>query len=75
MYIPTHTRASPYFIGMAAGYIKYKMKCSALKIPKVRHKINNAFIYSTVKLWSQYLHNKSLDFIKLIFILFLKVMY
>ncbi|XP_071452933.1 nose resistant to fluoxetine protein 6-like [Hetaerina americana] len=35
MYIPTHTRASPYFIGMAAGYAKYLIQSKQMKIPKV----------------------------------------
>jgi hypothetical protein len=35
MYIPTHTRASPYFIGMAAGYLRYLIKKNDTKLPKV----------------------------------------
>ncbi|XP_046395726.1 nose resistant to fluoxetine protein 6-like [Ischnura elegans] len=35
MYIPTHTRASPYFIGMAAGYAKYVIQSREIKIPKL----------------------------------------
>ncbi|CAG9857869.1 unnamed protein product [Phyllotreta striolata] len=33
-YIPTHMRASPYFVGALTGYAKYKMKVSAYKLPK-----------------------------------------
>ncbi|XP_059480960.1 nose resistant to fluoxetine protein 6-like isoform X2 [Neocloeon triangulifer] len=35
MYIPTHTRASPYFIGMAAGYLRYLIKKNDTKLPKI----------------------------------------
>ncbi|CAB3382226.1 Hypothetical predicted protein [Cloeon dipterum] len=35
MYIPTHTRASPYFIGMAAGYLRYLIKKNDTKMPKI----------------------------------------
>lgn len=31
IYIPTHTRATPYLVGMFTGYIKYKIKHSDFK--------------------------------------------
>ncbi|XP_064215056.1 nose resistant to fluoxetine protein 6 [Tribolium castaneum] len=34
IYIPTHMRASPYFVGMVTGYIKYVMKSREYKMPK-----------------------------------------
>lgn len=34
IYIPSHMRASPYFVGVITGYIKYRMKNSAYKLPK-----------------------------------------
>jgi hypothetical protein len=36
LYIPTHTRATPYYIGMITGLVRYKMKNSSYKINKVR---------------------------------------
>lgn len=35
MYIPTHTRAGPYFTGMAAGYIRYRIKLTNCQIPTI----------------------------------------
>lgn len=34
IYIPTHMRASPYFVGMITGYIKYIMRSRDYKMPK-----------------------------------------
>ncbi|XP_057655774.1 nose resistant to fluoxetine protein 6-like [Diorhabda carinulata] len=34
IYIPSHMRSSPYFLGVLTGYIKYRMKNSAYKLPK-----------------------------------------
>jgi hypothetical protein len=34
VYIPTHMRASPYFVGMVTGYLKYCMKTREYKMPK-----------------------------------------
>lgn len=34
IYIPTHTRASPYFVGMFTGYLKHKIKQSNYKFSK-----------------------------------------
>ncbi|XP_022913044.1 nose resistant to fluoxetine protein 6-like [Onthophagus taurus] len=34
-YIKSHTRATPYFIGMIAGYIYYKMKDNEYRLSKV----------------------------------------
>ncbi|XP_046394827.1 nose resistant to fluoxetine protein 6-like [Ischnura elegans] len=34
VYITSHTRASPYFIGMMWGYIYYKIKTEKIKIPQ-----------------------------------------
>lgn len=31
IYIPTHTRATPYFIGMLTGYLRHKIKHSDFK--------------------------------------------
>lgn len=36
LYIPTHTRATPYYIGMITGLVRHKMKNSSYKINKVR---------------------------------------
>ncbi|XP_045481000.1 uncharacterized protein LOC123685389 [Harmonia axyridis] len=33
-YIPSHMRLGPYFIGIIAGYLKYKIKKSDYKLPK-----------------------------------------
>lgn len=38
LYIPTHTRATPYYIGMVTGLVRHKMKNSSYKINKVRIK-------------------------------------
>lgn len=35
LYIPTHTRATPYYIGMITGLVRHKMKNSSYKINKV----------------------------------------
>lgn len=35
LYIPTHTRATPYYIGMITGLVRHKMKDSSYKIDKV----------------------------------------
>ncbi|KAK9869954.1 hypothetical protein WA026_006052 [Henosepilachna vigintioctopunctata] len=34
-YIPSHMRASPYLVGIVAGYIKFKIQISGSKIPKI----------------------------------------
>ncbi|KAJ8912893.1 hypothetical protein NQ315_011216 [Exocentrus adspersus] len=34
IYMPTHLRASPYFVGILTAYIKYKMKIRNYKMPK-----------------------------------------
>lgn len=36
LYIPTHTRATPYYIGMITGLVRHKMKNSSYTINKVR---------------------------------------
>jgi hypothetical protein len=36
LYIPTHTRATPYYVGMMTGLVRHKMKNSSYKINKVR---------------------------------------
>lgn len=36
LYIPTHTRATPYYIGMITGLVRHKMKNASYKINKVR---------------------------------------
>lgn len=35
LYIPTHTRATPYYIGMITGLVRHKMKHTSYKINKV----------------------------------------
>ncbi|XP_071445546.1 nose resistant to fluoxetine protein 6-like [Hetaerina americana] len=35
IYITSHTRASPYFIGMIWGYMYYKIKADKIKIPQI----------------------------------------
>lgn len=40
-YSKSHTRATPYFIGMFAGYIYYKLKGSTLHICWVSYKKND----------------------------------
>ncbi|KAJ3657266.1 hypothetical protein Zmor_009082, partial [Zophobas morio] len=34
IYIPTHMRASPYFVGMVTGYLKFTMRSRDYKMPK-----------------------------------------
>ncbi|KAF0772178.1 nose resistant to fluoxetine protein 6-like [Aphis craccivora] len=34
LYIPTHTRATPYYVGMMTGLVRHKMKNSSYKINK-----------------------------------------
>ncbi|RZB39911.1 nose resistant to fluoxetine protein 6-like [Asbolus verrucosus] len=34
IYIPTHMRGTPYFVGMLAGYLKYHLKTKKYKIPR-----------------------------------------
>ncbi|XP_025425324.1 nose resistant to fluoxetine protein 6-like [Sipha flava] len=46
LYIPTHTRATPYYIGMITGLVRYKMKNSSYKINK--HAVWMGWIVSTV---------------------------
>jgi hypothetical protein len=36
MYIPSHTRAAPYIIGMLWGYVLYRIRLDGIKINKVR---------------------------------------
>lgn len=40
IYIPTHTRATPYFVGMLTAYAKYKIKNSNFKF-------TNRIVYPT----------------------------
>jgi len=40
MYIPSHTRAAPYIIGMVWGYVLYRIRTDGIKI----NKVNMAFI-------------------------------
>lgn len=39
IYIPTHTRASPYFVGMLTGYLRFEITRRNYKFPK-------AFVYT-----------------------------
>ncbi|XP_028129554.1 nose resistant to fluoxetine protein 6-like [Diabrotica virgifera virgifera] len=34
IYIPSHMRASPYFLGVLTGFIKYQLKHSSFKLPQ-----------------------------------------
>jgi hypothetical protein len=35
MYYTTHTRLSPYIVGIALGYLLYKLNTTKLKLSKV----------------------------------------
>lgn len=41
LYVPTHTRATPYYIGMITGLVRYKMKRSSYKINKVGARVQH----------------------------------
>jgi len=48
IYIPTHTRAAPYIIGMVWGYVLYRIRTDGIKINKVKYSNETAEI-KTIK--------------------------
>lgn len=47
MYVPTHTRGSPYFIGMAFGYLTFLSNTQKFQLSQVQTK--NLYIYFVQK--------------------------